>query len=494
MNFIDQPKYPGPRWKILYGNDRGVSRFALIELQRALQNYLPYVITVEPARSAKPGGHTVLLGMISDNPWLKELAAKDMLAVPPKKQGYAVIGRQSPWASGSKIFAIAGNDQLGVLYGVEDFIARILTQEVGPNDPYRLAQALEELDEFSFSDYPLIENRGIWTWGGKIYDYRRFIDNMARLKMNRLTIWNDCPPLNCREVIDYAHERGIKVVLGFHWGWGRDIDPLNARDLQRTKQAVVAEYKKHYQHLGMDGIYFQTFTEQTNSIIRGKTIAALACKWVNDISTALLKQEPQLRIEFGLHATSILDNYGDLGRLRPEVTIVWEDAGVLPYAYDPNLDYRHTYGNKPAGLDSLEATIAYSRKLAAFFGREFAMVAKGFIHQPWETEFEHHGPFVLGERGDEFIRKRLGRRQERWNKVNTGWLKHYPSAARFYREILECKIPGMTVLALVEDGMFEEVIQISVAIFAQTVWNPYRKDDKILRLAMSPYYSGTIRL
>ena len=37
--------------------------------------------------------------------------------------------------------------------------------------------------------------------------------------MNRLLFWNDDAPLNCQEIIDYAQSRGVKVVLGFAWGW-----------------------------------------------------------------------------------------------------------------------------------------------------------------------------------------------------------------------------------------------------------------------------------
>jgi len=41
---------------------------------------------------------------------------------------------------------------------------------------------------------------------------------------------------------------------------------------------------------------------------------------------------------------------------------------------------------------------------------------------------------------------------------------------------------------LIEDGLFEESIQPSVALFAETIWNPRRSDREILQQAMSPYY------
>ena len=115
---------------------------------------------------------------------------------------------------------------------------------------------------WNWTEAPCIERRGIWTWGYVIYDYERFIDNMARLKMNTLTIWNDCPPENCSDVIEYAHARGVETVLGFHWGWGLPSFSLASReDRDAMRKQVVANYETNYRHLDLDGIYFQTLTE-----------------------------------------------------------------------------------------------------------------------------------------------------------------------------------------------------------------------------------------
>ena len=49
----------------------------------------------------------------------------------------------------------------------------------------------------------------------------------------------------------------------------------------------------------------------------GQRVAALACKWVNRISADLYAIKPDLHIQFGLHATSIVDDYTDLAALDP---------------------------------------------------------------------------------------------------------------------------------------------------------------------------------
>ena len=43
---------------------------------------------------------------------------------------------------------------------------------------------------------PQVRRRGLWTWGYVIYDYRRYLANMARLKLHEIVIWNDYAPLN----------------------------------------------------------------------------------------------------------------------------------------------------------------------------------------------------------------------------------------------------------------------------------------------------------
>ena len=132
-----------------------------------------------------------------------------------------------------------------------------------------------------------------------------------------------------------AESKSSSAFLGLRADQAR---PRQSRTLAPGKEEVLANYDKYYQNLGMDGIYFQTFTEQDNTMLGGRTIASLACDWVNDIAHALLLEHPALRIEWGLHASSIRDHYPDLKPLDPRLTIVWEDAGDLsPFAYDPGV-------------------------------------------------------------------------------------------------------------------------------------------------------------
>ena len=481
-----KPRYPGTRWHLIYGSYNGVEQFALDELQRMAQRYLPYVVEIRHAAEALDSdANHILIGTLANNPRLAELQQRSAFKAPTQPQGYSAACFKSPWNAARKVVAIGGTDAAGVLYGVIDFNRRLAN--VTPDDPKDMRQAVDNIAEFSVQEHPLIENRGIWSWGYVIYDYRRFIDNMARLKMNRLCFWNDVPPVNCQEIIDYAHSRGIKVVLGFSWGYDLDtLDPTSSSDRQVVKEDVLCQIAQYYQHLTMDAIYFQCFTETDKKEIGGKPIAVIARDWVNDIAGAVLTRYPEMKIEWGLHASSIMENYTDLEGLDSRVVIVWEDAGVIPYSYDPVT----TNSDLPVMLNSPTATREYSKKLATFRDHsEFAMVAKGWIQMRWRTESEHHGPFIMGERAASFTRNRCRERQPRWDFVNNLWLQNYPEALRFFHEVRDCASSKMTVLALIDDGLFEEKIQFSAALFAEMIWNPHRSEKELLQQATNPYYA-----
>lgn len=482
-------RYPGVRWTLLHGSYDGVEQFAVNELQRMVQRNLPYVLEVlSCSNTPDPKRNLLLMGTAANNPKIAELCQKGLLELPKRAQGYTLACMKSPWQTDVRLIVIAGADAAGVLYGVEEFnkrLAVLFTQDLRPGE---LRNRFDAMPDFRATDAPVIENRGLWTWGYVIYDYRRYIDNMARLKMNRLTVWNDVPPVNCRQFIEHAHSRGIKVILGYSWGYAlAKLDPTNPDHQRRIKEEVLANFEKQYKTLGMDGIYFQNFTEQSNTRIGGKSIAAIACDWVNDMARAILEKQPGLRLEWGLHASSIQENYGDLKNLDPRVAIVWEDAGGMPYSYDPEASEAAVKAAREATVP--DATIEYSKKLAAIRpGSEFAVCAKGWSQLRWPTESEPHGSYVIGERTHEFVANRLRERQPRWDYVNAKWIANYAVAMRFYREMRAATSAPMIVVGLVDDGMFEMRVQPSVSLLGETLWNPSRSEKEVLDAALNPYY------
>jgi hypothetical protein len=486
MESIYSPRYPGTRWVIIFGSYSGTEQLAVNQLQKLIQRYLPYIIEVLPATGTMDRGndHMILIGTPENNPHIRALLQQTNLPQVVNPQGYLLACLDSPWHSGSRILLVTGTTAQGILHGVQALgkhlsttvTARLLTGPEGHPD-YR--KSFDALPEFVIHESPVIERRGIWCWGYTIHDYRRFLDQMVHLRMNTIIAWNDFPPINAPQFIDYAHERGISVIFGFHWGWGLSNVSLTVpTDRQTIKEIVVEKYLNYYRDLNLDGIYFQTLTEHSKMEENGITTARAACMLVNDTSNALWKIKPDLKIYFGLHATSIQENYTDLVDILPAITIIWEDAGGIPYSYNPILD----------PIATPEKAREYSKRLATFrSGTQFALVPKGWPYLRWEDEFEHHGPFILGEQDASWIRHRLEERRTEWSRFNALWLQNYPFAARFYREI-SAIAPNMLATSLIEDSGLEEIIQPSVALLAESIWNPNRSDEIILQEALNPFY------
>ena len=492
-------RYEGLRWTILYGSDRGPERFALMELQRLAQYHQPYVIPAQAAAASDDLTtleHVLLLGTVKNNRWLAELQKEGKFPAPTTPEGYTLAVLEAPWDKTKKVYAICGADANGVLYGVEEFAARIFRNSCVDECPELLRHHFDSnmvidlreknpiLDTASgiVTEAPAVQDRGIWCWGFVIYDYRRFLDNMARLKMNMLTIWNDCPPLNAREIIEYAHSRGIRLIWGFHWGWGLKTGDLSSVAFRHEiRDHVVKNFKENYAPLNVDGIYFQTLTEHNELEINGRSVASLCCELVNDTAKTLYAEHPGLHIQFGLHATSIRERYPEFKALDDRLIITWEDLAGVPFNYILT----------EASVRNAESALAYAKEIAMFRpGTPFATVPKGWCHLRWGAEFEHHGPFILGERHPTYIRERLEERQPVLDRSNHYWYRHYPLATRFFREITAIKPPSILATGLVEDAMFEARIQPGVALLGEMLWNPHQPDTEILARAHRPWLNA----
>jgi hypothetical protein len=469
------------RWTVVFGDYAGVEQYALVELQRAVQHLVPYVLPVVAAGAADPAHceHVLLLGTRFTNRWIAELEATGAIPAPPGPQGYTLWIGPSPWGTDNRLIVLDGADAAGALYAVQELLAMVSADSIPMDKPVKRRNALAQMPDTVCCEAPAVPVRGLWTWGYVVYDYRRFLDQMVRLKMNMLTLWNSEAPLNLPEILREAHRRGIQIIAGFNWGWGHDnLDLSRAEDRAYIKQMVLDVYTREYAGTGIDGIYFQTLTEHTTQEMAGRSVAAWCVDLVNDIAGELYARQPDLSIQFGLHATSIREHFTDLEALDPRMLITWEDAGALPFSYSPN----------PEGY---EETLDYAKRLAAFRpGTPFALVPKGWTCLRWDDEFAKHGPFLLGEREPDYLRERLYARQHEWDAVNQAWLRLFPLAARFYRETAAVN-PNMLVTGLVEDGLFEARIQPSVALLGEMLWNPHQADDALLARAFRPYVNWT---
>lgn len=476
--------YGETQWRICCGTSLAETETrALNVLFGAVARYVPYVLPVCYPGEETDSDNLILLGTENSNPALASLAGQGFYTPNRNPEGYSIKVAPSLRNTERTDIVIQGADPVGVLYGVYTFISAYV-DDVWKYTGYHFNRQAERFVDpapaFELSESPSIRNRGIWTWGHRIYDYRRFLDNMARCKMNMLVMWNDYAPVNGREIVAYAHRNGVKVIWGFSCGWGDnvEVDPLDEGSMRKWCGSVLENYEKNYLPLGGDGLYFQAFTERNETTLNGVSISALITRWINAVSACLHEKHPDLYVQFGIHATSIKDNLDELRSLSDEATPVWEDCGGFPYHYDPRI------GNIPE-------TLEYHRKLVALAGKNsrFGAVFKGFTVLNWK-QFEHYrGRTVIGESDEAFRRDLLKEKTFYWKFCEPYWINNASTLRECCRVVADANFADSTVLALIEDGVFEEAVPTSVGVFSEIIWNSCADPERLIeRICHSEHY------
>ncbi|MBN2557791.1 MAG: hypothetical protein JXB33_03435 [Clostridia bacterium] len=465
---MDKVNFGENRWHIIHGGYEDIGKAALDILYGAVSRHTKYILTAADARRTHPGElakvNPLFIGTRKSNGFIDSFINDGLFSISGKKEGYSIKVMKSIFNQDRQMIVIAGDDDNGVLYGAVDFENKyipltgtfMLNNGKYFNDPFQ-----GKVPGFERVSSPCIANRAIWTWGHVIYDYEGFIDNMVRLRLNMLVIWNDFVPVNAGDVLDYAHSRGIKVIWGYSWGWGVDLDLSNSDAINECIDSAVAMYEAEYAGLGGDGIYFQSFTETTDETVNGVVIAKAVVEMVNKIGGILLERHPGLEIQFGLHATSVRNRLDCIKMIDKRISIIWEDCGSFPYHYSP------------AMTDGFEQTLEFSSEIASMRGRNerFGAVFKGLTCLDW-TNFEHQkGRFLLGRESGQTIEKRAAEKAEYWNYVQAYWLRNAGLVLETIRRLSQSLDGRITIEALVEDGLFEERPWFPAALLAEMLWD-----------------------
>lgn len=302
-----------------------------------------------------------------------------------------------------------------------------------------------------------IHNRGIWTWGHVIYDYRAFFKNMAKLGFNRIVIWNDIRPLNAEEVLREAHKNGIKLIWGFSWGWtdrcGENVRNIGAERMKTLQAEILTEFE-NYKDICANGIYFQSFTETNDQSVGGVSIAEAVVGLVNSTAAEIYRLMPDIELEFGLHATSVKNSLDIIAKTDPRIRIVWEDCGAFPFDYDPH------------NTDGFDETCDFVKKILFLRGENerCGFVFKGMTKLDWSTFKYHDEPYSIGTADADFIAARAKEKEPLWDYVTDGWRKNGDYARRMINLVSENK--NITADELIEDGMFEHEIHEPPIMFS----------------------------
>lgn len=379
---------------------------------------------------------------------------------------------------------IEGFDDAGVLYGAIDFYNQYIVKYEHPeneNKDYWI-NFLERdaLPDFEYASAPSVKERGLWTWGHVMYDYRGYFDHMMKLKMNSVIIWNDFLPVNADDIVRYAHSCNIKVIWGFSWLWDTDCNRFDLKNLAPFSQKILETYEREYEKIGGDGIYFQTFTELRKDNIGGVLIAEAAAKFVNTTAALFYEKYPDIEIRFGLHATSVKNRLEWIKAIDPRIRIVWENCGAFPFSYIPS------------DLESFDETKEFVGEIAGLRGKDdrFGVVTKGLVKLDW-SQFEHlQGPQCIGLSSESMKRNRIERKRRIWRYIQAGWLKNADKAYEMVQEMIRVKGEDFCVFALVEDGMFEENIMYPVALYSEMLWNCHSDVKTLMKeVALRSYVS-----
>ncbi|MBE6665074.1 MAG: hypothetical protein E7603_02485 [Ruminococcaceae bacterium] len=359
---------------------------------------------------------------------------------------------------------IEGFDDAGALYGAVDFYDRYILSNEYPDNPdiYRINFfERANLPNFEFRSKPSVAERGLWTWGHVIYDYKGYLDHMMMLKMNRVIIWNDFLPVNAREITEYAHARNIKVIWGFAWLWDTDCAKFDMTALRGESVKVFEKFEKEFGDTELDGIYFQTFTELNREHIDGVLIAEAAADFVNRTAKLFYEKYPNIELEFGLHANSVKKRLEFISAVDSRIRIVWENCGSFPFSYIPN------------DVKDFDETMEFVRKIASLRGSNdrFGVVTKGLVKLDWSC-FEHcAGAQYIGVSTGRMKHDRVDRKAPIWKYIQANWIAYAHKALEAVRVMRDCKQGDLIVYALVEDGMFEENLMWPVALYAQMLWD-----------------------
>lgn len=481
------------KWILVCDEYKGLQGKAVNVISRTFDSLMNEVLPVlefsEANEDELKANNLIIVGEGKNTGLVGKLVAEGKIGVATEEQSYTVSVRESEFNTRNQCVIVAGSDERGVLYGAEDFCNRYCGSLIFKNGLYDMMftdyfkKPFDfRLPEWNISETPVLKERGIWSWGHVIYDYKAFFENMARLRLNEAVIWNDYVPINANSVVEYAHSLGIKVIWGFPWGWDTDCNTATALDedsLIKLKQSIIEKYEKEYLGTKGDGIYFQSFTELSTEYIGDKLIAETVVNFVNDVAGELLSKYPDLQLQFGLHSDSVKNRLGIISKVNPKVSIIWENCGGFPYdGYWSDLNADNETGNFSEAVELTEKT-------AVLRGEKdkYGVVIKAMTSLDWKRFVHQRGRYVLGEYDRDFIENRSREKDKIWKQRQALWIKHAEKAKKIISLMSE-KNKNANVMGLVEDGMLEFKISLPAAIFAELVWNPLRNTEDVIYDAM----------
>ena len=451
-------------WKIVYHKYEGMEKRAIELLSKEAGKYIireegVYTLYVLPCEKEGKAieKNAIVVGLYDES----ETVQKYVQAEGIKENGFLVKVIKNPANEEGRIVIITARKETELFYGAVSFLDDYIPEYAPWHGAVRMPQIIfhEPLCECLYTESSAYPSRSVFTWGHPINDYRAYIENMARLKLNQLIIWNDYMPLNVEEIIDYAHSYGIEVIFGYAWGWkpgfGKNITDISDARLQELKAEIIAHYEENYAKINCDGIYFQSFTENEKEYVGDRLIAEAVRVLVNDTARALWEKYPNLKLQFGLHAISVKNHLDEIAKVDKRIEILWEDCGAFPY------DYKSIVFSEEAFVQTLE----FTKKILTLRGNApVGLLFKGAMTLDWTRFVCQSGEFVLGDNALEITEHDKRMRQGAWKQFSAEWMQYGSYALRMLQFIKENALGEVNVC---HAGAFDGGIYLPQALCAQ---------------------------
>ena len=453
-------------WKLVYSDYSGMEKKAIELVSAEMGAHLNrdkgvFSLHVFPCVKVTEitDFNAVVVGCYDTNELIRKYIKKDEIP----ENGYVVKVMDNPDNEALKIMIVAALEQRNVFYGAVELVDDYFSFAAPAHGGLRMVDEIflqEKMPDYYHASAPKFKTRSVFTWGQPILDYRNYIENMARLKLNQLIIWNDFVPVNAKEMIEYAHSCNIKVIWGFSWLWDTNCTLVDMDNLYDSIDGILQKFEKEYYPLNVDGIYFQSFTELRTDKIGDVLIADAVTKFVNKTASRFFEKFGEMELQFGIHATSVKEKLSYIKNLDPRVRLYWEDCGSFPFSYIPK------------DIETYDETKEFVIKTTSLRESEkFGAVTKGLVWLDWK-EFEHlPGSFYIGKCSKPVIHNRVERKRRIWRYIQAYWLTNADKAYDMIKTMCSKTDGDLYLTALVEDGMFEENIMFPVALYSEMLWN-----------------------
>lgn len=457
-------------WKIIYSsNYTGLTKRTINLISKevgrlTIREQMVYRIYVIPCEKegCQLTKNAFFIGLYDESETIRKFISPDELP----EGGFAVkVVRNPDDAEGSFVFLTA-RDERELFYAAVSFLDDYINKYAPPGGANVMPDLIFDypLPEAFYTEVPDHKVRSIFTWGHSINSYRDYIDNMARVKLNEVIIWNDYVPINIDEIIEYAHSYGISVVLGYSWGWreiGNKVTEITDETINNLKELIIRTYREEYAPVKCDGIYFQSFTERNEESVGGKLISEMVTEMVNDVASELWKITPDLRLIFGLHASSVRNRLSEIAKVDPRIEILWEDCGSFPF----------NYSSLAPSEEAFEETKNFVKEIMNLRGgRGVGFAFKSIMMLDWTKVVRQNGPYVMGENSPEVADHDRRVRAKSWRRYAANWMTNGHYTHKMISFITENQLTDTTMCIA---GTFDGGIYLPFALYAQL----FRKNE-----------------